>query len=209
MFYSNLGYEPKFNFTPKETIQNEEASHFIGELQELHNHLQLELEASSMKMKEFADRKRIAGPNYKIGDQVLLSTRNIRTNQNRKKLGSQRIGPFAIKRIINELTYELEIPKQYKIHPVFHTSLLEPFKANTIPGRIQAIPPPILINDEEEFEVENILDSKFQRKRLYYLVNWKGYPYSQNTWEPAPLQNSDRLVQEFHINNPTKPKPIR
>jgi hypothetical protein len=47
-----------------------------------------------------------------------------------------------------------------KIHPVFHVSLLEPYKESTIPGRLPAPPPPIEINGEEEFEVSKIIDSR-------------------------------------------------
>ena len=52
-----------------------------------------------------------------------------------------------------------------KIHPVFHVSLLEPYKPSTIPGRTRDPPPPIVINDENEWEVEEILDSKLRYRK--------------------------------------------
>ena len=66
-----------------------------------------------------------------------------------------------------------------RIHPVFHVSLLEPHKPSIIPGRSLPLPPPVVIDSEEEFEIEEVLDSKFMRKRLFYLVKWKGYPISE------------------------------
>ena len=86
-----------------------------------------------------------------------------------------------------------------KIHPVFHISMLEPYKKSSILGRLQAPPPPIEIDGEEEFEVSEILDSRINRKKLEYLVYWQGYKVSERTWEPiANLINAHEMIQEFH-----------
>ena len=93
-----------------------------------------------------------------------------------------------------------------KIHAVFHVSLLEQYVENDIPGRIQPPPPSVTIEDQVEHEVEEVLDSKIMRKRLFYLVKWKGYPVSENSWEPAPnLSNAKDLVDQFHAKYPEKP----
>ena len=95
-----------------------------------------------------------------------------------------------------------------KIHPVFHVSLLERYSESEIPGRSQPPSPPVLIDNELEYEVEEILDSKLMRNRLFYLVNWKGSPVSENSWEPAShLLNSSDLIREFHTRYPQKPAP--
>jgi len=43
-------------------------------------------------------------------------------------------------------------------------------------GRKQESPPPISINEEEEFEIEEILDVRKHYGKTQYLINWKGYP---------------------------------
>ncbi|MBW0467554.1 hypothetical protein O181_007269 [Austropuccinia psidii MF-1] len=88
------------------------------------------------------------------------------------------------------------------IHPVFHISLLEPVKTSTIPNRNQEPPLPIIIEEEEEWEISQILDSKLERRKVWYLVEWKGfsqYP-KRSTWEPAKnLNNCPELVKDFHF----------
>ena len=93
-----------------------------------------------------------------------------------------------------------------KCHPVFHISLLEPTASNPLAGQKQPAPPPNIVDDNVEFEVEEILDSKLIRKTLKYLVRWVGY--DELTWEPAELlKNSPQLVHYVHWKYPTKSKP--
>jgi hypothetical protein len=93
-----------------------------------------------------------------------------------------------------------------KIHPVFHVSLLDRYIESDIPTRVQPPPPSVVIDNQVEFEVEEVLDSKFMRKRLFYLVKWKGYPVSDNSWEPLDhLPNAKDLVDSFHAKYPNKP----
>ena len=93
-----------------------------------------------------------------------------------------------------------------KCHPVFHISLLEPTASNWLQGQKQPTPPPIIVDNNVEFEVEEILDSKKVHKNLKYLVKWVGY--DQTTWEPAEfLKNSPELVYYFHKKSLKKPRP--
>ena len=96
-----------------------------------------------------------------------------------------------------------------KIHPVFHVVLLEPYKQSDIPGRTRPPPPPIRIEGEVEYEVEEILKSKIDKRNgvLQYLVKWKGCPDTDNTWEPAiNVKNAPKLVEQFHKHYPNMPQ---
>ncbi|MBW0571087.1 hypothetical protein O181_110802 [Austropuccinia psidii MF-1] len=70
--------------------------------------------------------------------------------------------------------------------------------------------PPIIIEEEEEWEVSQIMDAKLKREKPWYLVEWKGFSQDpeSSTWEPAKnLKNCTELVEDFHSLNPNKPAP--
>jgi hypothetical protein len=144
---------------------------------------------------------------FNKGDRVWLRSTNVRTERQSKKLDWKRLGPFTVIERVGTQAYRLELPKTMKIHSVFHVTLLDPYQESSIPGRAQVPAPPVIIEDEVEYEVEVILDSKISRRRLMYLVKWKGYPDSENTWEPANnVKNASQLIESFHARYPQKPR---
>ena len=98
-------------------------------------------------------------PTYHKGDQVWLEGRHLQTNQPAAKLAPKCHGPFTITKVMSSVTYRLELPPQWTIHPVFHVDLLTPYRETPMHGRNYQCPPLDLIRGEEEYEVERILDS--------------------------------------------------
>jgi hypothetical protein len=93
--------------------------------------------------------------------------------------------------------YRVELPRQWKIHNVFHADLITPYKETELHGPNFTRPPPDLINGEEEYEVEKILDMKQKGRKTHYLIKWKGYPTSDNSWEPAENVQAKDLIKEY------------
>jgi len=115
------------------------------------------------------------------------------------QVGLQAPRTFQIAKLVGIVAYQLELPPQFKIHNVFHVSLLEPYHENPIPEHHQEPPALVEIEGQEEFEVQEVLDSKKIRGKLLYLVFWRGYPPSEATWEPARnLVHAQDLVNQFH-----------
>jgi hypothetical protein len=138
-------------------------------------------------------------PNFKVGDQVWLQRQHIKTTRPLKKLNHQRLCPFLIVKQINVMAFQLKVLGSMKIYCVFHVSLLEPYHASTIPKRIHDSLPPIEVDGEHEYEVEDILDSKIFNSQLQYFVHWHGYDVSKCSWEPIKnLLNAMEKVHEFH-----------
>ncbi|MBW0526376.1 hypothetical protein O181_066091 [Austropuccinia psidii MF-1] len=89
---------------------------------------------------------------------VWLSSKKLKSTRRTKKLSEKWLGAFQILKKVSTHAYHLKLPSQWKsIHPVFHISLLEPFKTSTNPNHYQEPPPPIIIEEEEEWEVPKIL----------------------------------------------------
>jgi hypothetical protein len=98
--------------------------------------------------------QRHTAPTFQTGDQVWLDGRNIKTFHPTAKLAPKHHGPFPIIRVLSPITYELRLPVQWKLHPVFHVDLLTPYRETEFHGANYNKPPPDLINREEEYEVE-------------------------------------------------------
>jgi hypothetical protein len=139
-------------------------------------------------------------PKYQVRDQVWLEGRHLRTNQPTAKLAPKRHGPFTVVQVMSLVNYRLELPTQWSIHDVFHTDLLTPYHKTLTHGANYQRPPPDLVGDVEEYEVEKVLDSRRYRcgHKLQYLIVWKGYPDSDNQWVNwDDAQGAEEAIQEF------------
>jgi hypothetical protein len=178
-FFANQGYHPRYLVpvsAPAESI-NPTAETLIEQFRQLHKVLRDNLQHAQQQYKEYHDRHAKPAPPFKVGDQVWLNRRNIRTNRPSQKLDVKRMGSFRSEEIVGErkLACHLQLPPQMPIHPVFHVSLLEPYKVSRFAGRMQARPPPMEVEGELEYEVKEIVDSKAVRGKLQYHVEWVGY----------------------------------
>jgi hypothetical protein len=159
---------------------------------------------------EHADKHRSAPPAFSVGDHVWLNRRNIQTTRPSSKLDYKRLGRFRIIKKVSSHAYKLDLPDSMRVHPVFHVSLLEPASADPLPSQLasQPEPPPVIIDDQQEWEVEEILDSRrFGKNRLLkYFVRWVGYDHP--SWQPASdLEHSPLILERFHKLYPRKPGP--
>jgi hypothetical protein len=141
----------------------------------------------------------LKGPTFSKGDMVLLATKNINTKRPNKKLDYKYIGPYKILEKISENNYKLELSPKVRLHPIFHISLLEPTEGTIMVKTDNETE----VEDLEEYEAERILDMRKERpdgtKQIEYLVKWKGYMASENTWEPPEhLNHVQRLLKNFH-----------
>jgi len=146
------------------------------------------LQAAQQRQKHYADQKR-RELSFETGAQVLLSTTNLRLRKAfdtalTEKFLSRWVGPFTILEKLGQVAYRLKLPGGWRVHPVFHVSLLKPYQTD---GRVQP-PIPLLVDGEVFYLIDRILDhrsTKQGRKRITeYLIKWQGYGPEHNTWEP-------------------------
>jgi hypothetical protein len=148
-------------------------------------------------------------PDFKVGDWVIIDARNMKTKRPSKKLDHKKIGPVKSLKKIGTRALRVELPTTIEVHNVFHVSLLEPYRKSKVPSRDQPPPPPEEVEGEENWEVESVANSRYnkERKRVEYLVGWKGLPLEQASWEPwESLEGTaEEAIQLFHKSNPKLP----
>ena len=99
------------------------------------------------------------------------------------KWSDKRTGPFTIIKEAhkNSDSYVLDLPTSWNVFPVFHTSLLTPYNANKMEGRVQPPPPPVVVDGDEEYKIEKIVSSCKHYGTVQYLVKWVGYPLDKKS----------------------------
>jgi len=104
---------------------------------------------------------------------------------------------------------QLALPPSMKIHNMFHTDLLLPYKETEQYG-MPFTQPPLIVDSKEEYEIKNILDARHygRRQKLQYLVHWKGYPHSNDSWiDHKDLHAPDALADFMLTNSATAGQP--
>ena len=98
---------------------------------------------------------------------------------------------------IDTQAYKLALPAKYgRIHPVFHVSLLEPWHSRGEDPEPQSV----LIDDEEEWELDAVLDKRIRKGEPEYLIKWTDSPPYENSWEPMEyLENAKQAIRDFEL----------
>jgi hypothetical protein len=199
-FYAVYGKHPLLTTPPADSRQEGEVPDAVERIQRMHS--------AREKAKEHLERardyqsqhynKKHKPETFQKGDLVLLNTKHINfVKQPSKKLSSKFIGPFRVQDAVGAQAYRLTLPPHYRIHNVFHVSLLEHWKSRT--GQEENTQAPeISPEGEEVWEVEKILGRRTRKGQLQYWLRWKGYDESWDTWSPASdFEDMTELVEEF------------
>jgi len=151
-------------------------------------------------MKRYADRERGEAEEYKVSDLVLLSTKDLKyqmIGRQTEKFTERFVGPYKVKAIVSSNAVELELPSTIRIHPVVNVSRIQRYKSQ-VEGQRKETPQSMVIEGEEEWKVEKIVNKRKVRGRDKYLVRWKGCTAEEDTWENREnLKNAMELVEEF------------
>jgi len=142
---------------------------------------------------------------YKVGNKVWLSTKNLNVDQPLRKLTEWQLGPYKIVKIISPNAVKLKLPALFKIHNVINVFRIHPYHPPAA-GQSTIPPEPVVIEGTPQYKVEEIPDSWLKHGKLEFLVKWSRYTDDYNTWEPeANCANSHDIINEFYKSNPSAP----
>ncbi|KAI4899522.1 hypothetical protein NFI96_011522 [Prochilodus magdalenae] len=199
--------DPKVVLAPPSDVPSVE--HWMKRSEEVWEETDQHIEMALQRNKRHADKHRGNTPTYVPGDRVWLSTRDFRFSEGCRKLLPKYIGPFKIISKVNDVTYKLELPPQYRVCSSFHVSLLKP----VVPGPLDEVSPettppaPIDVGGTPVYAVRRLLDSRRRGGTLQYLVDWEGYGPEERSWVLAADVLDPALVEEFHRCHPSRPAP--
>jgi hypothetical protein len=159
-FFANRGYNPRMNFNirsevkkpknPHKKNKRQRAIEMATRIKSIWEFVRDQTGIAQTRMEHFANAIRKPAPRYQSGDKVWLSAKNIKTQRPSKKLDAKNLRPYE-------------------------SNLLRLDPDDLLPGQIQKISPPVVIDSEEEWEVARLLDSRLYYGRLQYRVEWKGH----------------------------------
>jgi hypothetical protein len=187
----------------------ETANEFAGRMRQSLEEAKAALTKAKEDMVRYYNQRHEPTPEYQVGDKVYLDASDIKTTRPSKKLAHRNLGPFSIVKRVGSHAYRLRLPRSLsRLHPVFPVIKLTPAPRDPYNRRSKPPPLPEIVDDEEHYEVEEILDSRLYRGKLQYLVKWKGFGYEENSWTNEDDVFAPRLVRDFHRTNPAAPRRI-
>ena len=211
-FVTVTGCLPRMDFdaappttTPASTnerLQRENASQFRTSMQQVWTAARGAMVRAQETQAAYANRRRTPS-DIAAGDLVWLSTKNLSTDRPSRKLDHRMVGPFSVISVHGNAC-TLDLPPSYHVHPVFHTSLLAKDPADPLPGQHPPPPPHVVVEDHDEYEVEEILAARRHRGRLQFRVSWRGYP-PDPAWHDADdgqFEGAANVVADFWAKNP-------
>ncbi|CAJ0946080.1 unnamed protein product [Ranitomeya imitator] len=196
------GRHPSFDPFSKFGSAVPEEESFSGNLDRIWTNVRHNLKEANRRSKKYFDKKRREAL-FAVGDVVWLSSRNLRLKIPSKKLRPKYVGPFKDVQVLNLAAVRLDIPLSWRINSVFLLSLLK--KVDTPDKEPMTTVPPV--DEDGEFEISRILDSRWHRGSLQYLVSWKGFGPEDNSWVKAEDVSASRLIKAFHRRFPNKAQP--
>jgi len=199
-FKANYRQDPRMGFKERKKGKYKGAEKFMIKMKEIQEEAKAALGKVQEEMKKYADRKRREVDEYKVGDLVMLSTKDLKyqmVGRRTEKLTERFVGPYRIKRIISSNAVELELPSTVKIHLVVNVSRIRRY-VEQVEGQRKEQPAPVVIKGEEEWEVERILNKRRIQGKDKYLVRWKEFTAESDTWEGREnLENAREAIEEY------------
>jgi len=142
-------------------------------------------------------RKKI---NYKIKSKMFLNERNIITARSFKKLNDKMLDSFINLDLVDS-SYKLKLSESMHVHDVFHSDLLRSVINHLLSDQKNELSDSIMINDEDEWKIDDILNFRWYQRWLQYKIKWNDYDNDLNWYntDDDEFMNAQKIVDDFHI----------
>jgi hypothetical protein len=216
VFMTNHDFESRMNFdfsanvseSVRKRILTRKSSNIIDKMRDIWEFIKQKLIKAQQNQKHYEDRKKNASSEYVVEDEIWLFIKNIKTERSSRKLNHKWIESYKVKKILKN-AYQLNLSQSTKIHDIFHISLLRKVAINSLIEQIQSSLLSIVIkkDDEEEFEINDILNSRYHYEKLQYKVVWIDHS-SDKAWYSAKnfQDHSKEILNDYHQKYSNKSK---
>ena len=171
-FKANQGQDPRMRFEMRKKGKYKGAEKFTERMRNVQEEAKAVLQKAQDNMKRYVDRERREVEEYRIGDLVLLSTKDLKyqmAERHIRKFMEHFVEPYKVKAIISSNAIELELSKTIRIHLVVNVSQIQQYQLQ-VEGQKKETPQPVVIEGEEEWEVKKIMNKRKIQRRDKYLV---------------------------------------
>jgi len=199
-FKANYRQDPKMGFEMRRKGKYKGVEKIMTRIKEIQKEAKAVLGKAQEEIKKYADRKREEVDEYKVGDLVMLSTKDLKyqmASKRTEKLIERFIGSYKVKKIILANAVELELPSTIRIHPVVNVSRIHKYIGQVEEQKKEQLVS-VITEREEKWEVKRILNKQRIREKNKYLVQWKGFTAESDTWEGKEnLENTKEAIEEY------------
>jgi hypothetical protein len=202
-FESRMSFDRmKFNEnTAKDQINRFREREIVFTMKNIWKFAKKHMKKSQQSQIIYVNKHRIFASDYQIENQVWLFIKNIQINRSFRKLDHKMLESFKILKK-RDNSYKLELSIEMNIHSVFHISLLKKDLENLLSRQIISSSSFVVIDDEEKFDVKNIIDSRLTErsinKKLQYKIKWVRHSSDRKWYSIENFENAKEIVADYH-----------
>ena len=206
-FFMNKSFHSRMSFDPdtieygstRERLQADRAKNISEQMNKTLIFAREALTKTREQMVNQANKHR-KKVNYEIESKMFLNERNIVTARSFKKLNDKMLDSFQITEPVGSF-YKLKLSETMRIHDVFHSELLRSVVDDSLSDQKNESSRSIVINDEDEWKIDDILNFRRYKRWLQYRVKWKSYDNDLNWYnaDDDKFMNAQKMIDEFHI----------
>ena len=209
-FYMNKGFHPRMSFSPDTTAYHStrerllvtSAEDITARMEEILLYGRTKMQVAQDQMKAQADKHR-TDVNFQVGQKVWVSSKDIKTTRPSRTLEDKLIGPYEILKKIGT-SYRLKLPTSFRQSTTFHPSKLYLDPDNPLRGQRLPPPKPVVLDNGEEWELDDIVDSRRHRGKLQYRCQWTNWDRDDQWYDGDGdnFTNARDIVDDFHKRYP-------